>query len=87
MKRIIAKGNAWPGMTEDIQVHLDSCTKCTSPRSLDTIQPNQTIAVEIFGPFPSYQMDLNRGMTEFVPVANKTPVSIAQALFADWFCK
>jgi hypothetical protein len=26
-------------------------------------------------------------MTEFVLVANKTPVSIAQAIFADWFCK
>jgi hypothetical protein len=94
-QRIIAKGNAWPGMTEDIQIHLDTCTKCVNPATADVIQPNQTVAVEIFGPFPSYQdaqfivtmMDLNTGMTEFVPVANKTPVSIAQAIFADWCCK
>jgi hypothetical protein len=53
------------------------------------------MAAEVFGPFPSYQeaifvvtmMDLNTGMTKFVPVANKTPVSLAQAIFADCFCK
>ena len=54
-KTIITKGNAWPGMTEDIQDHLDCCTKCTSAPVPDTIQPNQVVAVEIFGPFPSYQ--------------------------------
>jgi hypothetical protein len=91
---VAAKGYSWPGLTKDVQDHLEICEKCTTSNRVHTT-PNQVVAMEIFGPFPSYTTakflmslhDQTTGIAEFAPLDNKNPDSLAGALFDRWICK
>jgi len=59
---------AWPGMETDIKDHRKTYSRC-SGSTTESIQPNQTVAPEIFGPCLSYyakfiaaMYDLNTGI-------------------------
>jgi hypothetical protein len=94
MDGLTSKGYAWPGMSQDAQLHLQQCDLCKETDKA-YITPNQSVAMEILGPFPSYSplkflmvmYDPSTGIAEFSPINNKDADQVAFAIFNQWISK
>jgi len=94
LQLVQARGYAWPGMLTDVTQHKHQCEKCATSQ-IQPVYHNEQVALEIYGPFPSYtpekylmaMMDHNTGIVEFVPLENKNASTMALHIFTNWISK